>query len=66
VAATGAAELVEPNDPQALHAALAALLADPDRRAALAAKAREAAATTYAWDGIAEQHRAVYGMLRRS
>ena len=66
VAATGAAELVAPNDPDALHAALAALLADPARRAALGAAATRAAGTTYAWDGIAEQHRALYGMLTRS
>lgn len=66
VAATGAAELVAPNDPQALHDALAALLADPDRRAALAAAAREAARTTYSWDAVAEQHRAVYAILHGS
>jgi glycosyltransferase involved in cell wall biosynthesis len=63
VAATGAAELVAPGDPAALHAALAALLADPARRAALAAAATAAAQTTYSWDAVAEQHRAVYGML---
>ena len=44
VAATGAAELVAPGDPAALHAALAALLADPDRRATLALAATHAAA----------------------
>jgi glycosyltransferase involved in cell wall biosynthesis len=66
VAATGAAELVAPNDPAALHAALASLLADPARRAALAAKAAAAARTTYSWDAIAAQHIALYGMLRRS
>lgn len=63
VAATGAAELVAPGDPAALHAALAALLDDPARRAAMASAAAEAARTTYSWDGIAERHRAVYGML---
>jgi glycosyltransferase involved in cell wall biosynthesis len=66
VAATGAAELVPPDDPDALHAALAALLADPERRAALGAAARAAAATTYSWARVAEQHRAVYAMLRSS
>jgi glycosyltransferase involved in cell wall biosynthesis len=66
VAATGAAELVAPGDPAALHAALAALLDDAPRRAALAAAATAAARTTYSWDAVAEQHRAVYGMLRRS
>jgi glycosyltransferase involved in cell wall biosynthesis len=63
VAATGAAELVAPGDPAALHAALATLLADPARRAALAAAATTAAATTYAWDAVAAQHRAVYAAL---
>jgi glycosyltransferase involved in cell wall biosynthesis len=63
VAATGAAELVAPGDPAALHDALATLLADPARRAALAANAQEAARTTYAWDAIAAQHLALYGAL---
>src|SRR3954451_15610278 len=44
VAAAGAAELVAPGDPAALHAALAGLLADPVRLARLAAGARDAAA----------------------
>src|SRR4051794_5889987 len=66
VAAAGAAELVAPGDPAALHAALSALLGDPARRAALAAAATRAARTTYSWDGIAQQHRALYGMLSRS
>jgi glycosyltransferase involved in cell wall biosynthesis len=63
VAATGAAELVAPGDPAALHTALSALLSDPARRAALAAAATEAARTTYSWDGIAQQHRALYARL---
>jgi glycosyltransferase involved in cell wall biosynthesis len=66
VAATGAAELVAPGDPAALHAALTGLLADPDRRATLALAAGHAARTTYAWDAIAQRHLAVYGMLTRS
>jgi glycosyltransferase involved in cell wall biosynthesis len=66
VAATGAAELVPSGDPAALHAALAALLADPERRAALARNATTAARTTYSWDAIAAQHVALYGMLNRS
>jgi glycosyltransferase involved in cell wall biosynthesis len=66
VAQTGAAELVEPDDAPALHDALAGLLHDPDRRAALATAAREAARTTYAWDAIAQQHVTLYGMLDRS
>jgi glycosyltransferase involved in cell wall biosynthesis len=66
VAATGAAELVAPDDRAGLHTALATLLGDPERRAALAAAAAHAATTTYAWDAVAEQHRALYAMLRRS
>jgi glycosyltransferase involved in cell wall biosynthesis len=66
VAATGAAELVPPGDPAALHTALTALLADPARRAALSAAAAAAARTTYSWDAIARRHLAVYGMLTRS
>lgn len=64
VAATGAAELVPPGDPAALHAALTRVLADPQARKRLAAAAREAAATTYSWDGIAAQHLALYEALR--
>jgi glycosyltransferase involved in cell wall biosynthesis len=66
VAATGAAELVPPGDPEALHAQLATLLGDPDRRAALALAATHAAQTTYAWDAIAQRHRALYGILSPS
>jgi glycosyltransferase involved in cell wall biosynthesis len=65
VAATGAAELVPPGDAAALHAALGRLLADPATRERLAVAAREAAATTYSWDAIAAQHRALYETLRR-
>lgn len=64
VAATGAAELVAPGDPAALHTALASLLADPDRRATLALAATHAARTTYAWDTIAQRHLALYESLR--
>jgi glycosyltransferase involved in cell wall biosynthesis len=66
VAATGAAELVAPGDPAALHAALKSLLADPDRRASLALAATHAAQTTYAWDAIAQRHLALYETLRRA
>ena len=66
VAATGAAELVAPGDPAALHAALATLLADPDRRATLGLAATHAARTTYAWDAIAQRHVALYETLRRA
>jgi glycosyltransferase involved in cell wall biosynthesis len=63
VAATGAAELVAPGDPVALHGALATLLADEGRRAALAAASRTAAAGRYAWGPIAERHLALYDRL---
>lgn len=63
VAAGGAAELVPPGDPAALHAALARLLADPAARARLAAAASEAAATTYSWDAIARRTLALYQSL---
>jgi glycosyltransferase involved in cell wall biosynthesis len=63
VAATGAAELVAPGDPAALHAALVRLLADPAARAELAAAARTAAASTYSWDAIATRTLALYQSL---
>ncbi|WP_027004902.1 glycosyltransferase family 4 protein [Conexibacter woesei] len=64
VAATGAAALVAPGDAEALHAELARLIADPQARAAMAAKASAAARTTYAWDAIAREHVALYDELR--
>jgi len=64
VAATGAAELVPPGDPTALHTALTGLLADPAARERLATAARAAAAGPYAWDAIAAQHLALYAALR--
>jgi len=65
VAATGAAELVAPGDPDALGAALTALLEEPDRRARMAAAARAAAAPDgpYGWDTIARRHLALYAAL---
>ena len=63
VAETGAAELVRPGDPAALHLALRRLLDDPARRAALAAAAREAAATRYSWDEVAARHLELYAGL---
>jgi glycosyltransferase involved in cell wall biosynthesis len=65
VAATGAAELVAPGDPGALAAALTALLANPARRAALAAAAVRAAAPEgrYGWDRIAARTLALYRSL---
>jgi glycosyltransferase involved in cell wall biosynthesis len=64
VAASGAAELVPPGDAAALHDKLTTLLADPAQRERLAAAASAAATTTYSWDAIAEQHLALYGLLR--
>jgi glycosyltransferase involved in cell wall biosynthesis len=63
VAATGAAELVPPGDAAALHDALARLVADPGRRARLAAASRAAAGGPYAWEPIARQHLALYERL---
>lgn len=65
VAATGAAELVAAGDAGALHGALTALLADPDRRAGLGAAAHAAAAGPYAWEAIARQHLELYAELLR-
>jgi glycosyltransferase involved in cell wall biosynthesis len=65
LAETGAAELVTPGDPAALHLALRRLLEDPSRRDALAAAAREAAATRYSWDAVAARHLELYESLLR-
>ena len=65
VAASGAAELVPPGDPAALHTALARLLADPAARERLAVAAAAAAAGPYSWDAIAARHVALYEALRR-
>jgi glycosyltransferase involved in cell wall biosynthesis len=54
---------VPPGDAAALAGALERLLGDPTERERLAAGARQAAATTYAWDAIAERHAALYGTL---
>ncbi|UUY04820.1 glycosyltransferase [Svornostia abyssi] len=60
VAAQGAAALVPPEDPSALHAELARLLRDGAARDALAAGARAAAAGPYAWDPIARRTLEIY------
>ena len=60
VAATGAAVLVPPEDPPALHAELAHLLEDEGARAQLAAAAQAAAAGPYAWAEIGRRTHALY------
>jgi glycosyltransferase involved in cell wall biosynthesis len=60
-----AAQTVPAGDAAALHDALLALLADPERREAMAQAAREAAVTTYSWDAIARQTLALYEALLR-
>ena len=63
LAATGAAALVAPGDPAALHAALARLLADPDTLAAMGAAAAAAAAGPYSWDAIGRRTLQLYTEL---
>jgi glycosyltransferase involved in cell wall biosynthesis len=65
IAATGAARLVAPGDPTALHAELAALLADDAARERIGAAARAAAAGPYAWDAVAAAHLELYASLVR-
>jgi len=65
LAATGAARLVPPGDPVALRATLRALLADPSGRAAMARRAREAAAGPYAWATTAQATLSLYESLCR-
>jgi glycosyltransferase involved in cell wall biosynthesis len=63
VAATGAARLVPPDDPTALRAAIADLLADPTARERLAAAAVAAARGPYSWDGAAVKTLELYQQL---
>jgi glycosyltransferase involved in cell wall biosynthesis len=63
VAATGAARLVPPDDPRALHDALAALLADGGARARLELAARAAAAGPYSWHEAARRTLKLYRSL---
>lgn len=63
VAQAGAAELVASGDPGALHAALARLLADPQRRAELAAGAERLAAGPWSWEEIARRTLDLYREL---
>ncbi|HEV2753827.1 MAG TPA: glycosyltransferase family 4 protein [Solirubrobacteraceae bacterium] len=60
VARTGAAALVAPGDPSALHARLRALLADQAERDRLGAAARAAATGPYAWGSVARRTLALY------
>jgi glycosyltransferase involved in cell wall biosynthesis len=60
LAEAGAAQLVAPGDPSALHDALAGLLGDRDRRARLAAAARAAAEGPYSWRAAARRTVEVY------
>jgi glycosyltransferase involved in cell wall biosynthesis len=63
VAAQGAARLVAPDDPGALHAALVELIDDPAARERLGAGALAAAAGLYSWDAAARQTLALYRSL---
>jgi len=63
VAAGGLARAVPVGDAAALRAALEQLLGDAGARAALAARARAAAAGEYGWEPIAERTLALYRSL---
>jgi len=63
VAERGAAQLVPPEDPEALGEALRGLLADPSAREALSAAASREASTTYSWDRIGAQTAELYREL---
>jgi glycosyltransferase involved in cell wall biosynthesis len=63
IAGAGAATLVPPGDPAALHEALRTLLADPDERAQLATAARRLAADEHDWAAIARAHLDLYATL---
>jgi glycosyltransferase involved in cell wall biosynthesis len=65
VARAGAARLVSPDDPAALHAALAELVSDPAARERLAAGASAAARGPYSWDAAAKATLEVYERIRR-
>jgi glycosyltransferase involved in cell wall biosynthesis len=63
VAATGAAQLVAPDDPEALHQALGCLLADPGARELVAQAAARAARETFSWEVAAQRTIALYQRL---
>ena len=59
----GEAVHVPPGDPDALRAAICALLEDPARRASLGDAARAAAAGPYSWNAVARAHLDLYASL---
>jgi glycosyltransferase involved in cell wall biosynthesis len=63
VAAAGAARLVGPDDPGAIHDALIRLLGDPQEREGLAWGALAAASGPYSWQEAAGQTLALYREL---
>ena len=63
IAATGAADLVAPGDPAALHDALAALLVSRERRETLSAAALRLATQQHDWAAIARAHLDLYASL---
>jgi glycosyltransferase involved in cell wall biosynthesis len=63
VAAAGAARLIPPDDPGALHDALERLLGDPQEREGLARGALAAASGPYSWHEAAGQTLALYREL---
>lgn len=65
IAAAGAARLVAPDDPEALGAALVALVADPAERERLGAGALAAARGPYSWDAAARATLALYARVTR-
>ena len=65
LAATGAAALVPPGDPDALRAELRRLLADAGARERMRAAAAAAAAGPFSWDAAARAHLDLYASLGR-
>ncbi len=63
VAAQGAAQLVPPEDPTALAAALSELVGDESARQELGEAAARAATGAYSWDEAARRTLALYGEL---
>jgi glycosyltransferase involved in cell wall biosynthesis len=63
VAKMGAAQLVPPEDPAALAAALTELTSDSSARQQLATAARKASGGPYSWDAVAAQTLALYRNL---